>query len=127
MTISSGVIIGQAINFVGMPVIGRLYAPEDIMVELYENRCISKCDYVIAATPHIADRCRKHNKNTTVIANYPIISKEKEEDSCKTCVSLQNPKEHDLDSINLCYCGGMPEARNISMYVKAMECAEKNT
>lgn len=32
LTISSGVIIGQAINFVGMPVIGRLYAPEDIMV-----------------------------------------------------------------------------------------------
>lgn len=91
------------------------------MVERYENHCISKCDYVIAATPHIADRCRKHNKNTTVIANYPIISKEKEEDSCKTCVSFQNPKEHDLDSINLCYCGGMSEARNISMYVKAME------
>lgn len=34
---------------------------------------------------------------------------------------MQNPKEHDLDSINLCYCGGMSEARNISMYVKAME------
>lgn len=30
ITLSSGVILGQAINFVGMPVIGRLYAPEDI-------------------------------------------------------------------------------------------------
>ncbi len=29
--------------------------------------------------------------------------------------------ERDLDNINLCYCGGMSEARNISMYVKAME------
>ena len=70
MTISSGVIIGQAINFAGMPVIGRLYAPEDIMVELYENRCISKCDYVIAATPHIADRCRNIIK---ILLSLPII------------------------------------------------------
>lgn len=30
ITLSSGVILGQAINFIGMPVIGRLYAPEDI-------------------------------------------------------------------------------------------------
>ena len=29
-TLSTGVIVGQAINFSGMPIIGRLYTPEDI-------------------------------------------------------------------------------------------------
>lgn len=41
--------------------------------ERYENRCVSAVDGVISVTPHICDRLRAQNKNTEMVANFPII------------------------------------------------------
>lgn len=93
------------------------------LVEIYENYHIKKADYIITATPHIAERCRKLSKNVECIANYPIIHEngkadEEFDESEKTGESIS---ETHLKEPILCYCGSMTEDRNISMYVKMME------
>lgn len=82
--------------------------------EAYEDYYIKKADYIITATPHIAERCEKLAENVKCIANYPVIHS-------NGGTSIGKPFENALKAPILCYCGEVSEARNITMYVKMME------
>ena len=60
-------------------VLGTLLAR---IIEIYENYCIRKADYVITATPYIEKRCKRLTSTVCCIANYPIINKISNE-SCR--------------------------------------------
>lgn len=101
-------------------IIGKLLVG---VLDKYENYCIKKSDYVITATPYIEKRCKKITDKVECVANYPILVQEKnnrgdrgETDGGVAGTSLKRPV--------LCYCGGLSEDRNISMYVEMMKCIE---
>lgn len=90
--------------------------------EAYENYCIKRADYIITATPHIAERCKKLTENVECIANYPIVQE-------KSNLGAQEETDKNisgnfLKAPILCYCGEVSEDRNVSMYVKMMEYIE---
>lgn len=80
------------------------------ITEIYENYCIRKADYVITATPHIEERCKKLTNTVTCIANYPIIYNDKND--TKSFVEREKI---------VCYTGGISETNGVFSIVKAME------
>lgn len=91
-------------------VLGTLLAR---IIEIYENYCIRKADYVITATPYIEKRCKRLTSTVCCIANYPIINKISNE-SCREVAG------NIVKASQICYCGSLTEDRNISMYVRMM-------
>lgn len=77
--------------------------------ELYEKYALTKFDYIITATPYIRDKFLKINKNSCDINNFPILGE----------LSNGTPWSEKKDEV--CYVGGIGEARGIKEVVKALE------
>lgn len=80
------------------------------LIEKYENLYIKKSHYIIAATPHILERCEKINDNVMLIANYPIIHDNSNDEYLPF---LKREKK-------VCYTGGISETNGIFNIIKAM-------
>lgn len=78
--------------------------------EAFENYCIKKADYIITATPHIAERCKKLTGNVECIANYPIVYSDRKAE-----------KWFEEREKIICYTGGISESNGIFNIVKAMQ------
>ncbi len=78
-------------------------------IEFYEDRIAKTLDYIFAATPFIADRFRKVNKNTTDIKNYPLLE---ENTSPTDFYSKEN---------EICYVGGISEYRGIFELIESLK------
>lgn len=86
-----------------------LRRPLAAVVEWYENRVARRLDAIITATPHIAERFRRYNPNTTDVRNYPL----QEEFA---------PVEHSLKPTppHLCYTGGISAIRGAGEMMEAI-------
>ena len=80
--------------------------------EIYEKYACKKLDYIITATSYIKDKFLKINKNSCDINNFPILGE----------LSNDIPWSQKKDEV--CYVGGIGEARGIKEMVKAMEFTE---
>ncbi|WHX26171.1 glycosyltransferase family 4 protein [Virgibacillus halodenitrificans] len=74
--------------------------------EKYENSKSKRFDYIIGATPYIANRFSKINPNTIDINNYPLLKELANKEP-----SLKKEKQ-------VCYVGGITPIRGISNIVK---------
>ena len=83
------------------------------IIEIYENYCIRKADYVVTATPHIAKRCKKLTNTVSCIANFPIIYNN------GICVKPFKERERII-----CYTGGITERNGIFNIIEAMQQVE---
>lgn len=77
--------------------------------ELYEKYAMPKFDYIITATPYIRDKFLKINKSSIDINNFPILGE------------LSNKTNWNDKKEEVCYVGGIGEARGIKEMVKALE------
>lgn len=80
-----------------------------IIIEIYENYCIRKADYVVTATPHIEKRCKKLTTSVSCIANFPIIRNKKIDE-----------RPFDERERVACYTGGISETNGIFNIIDAM-------
>lgn len=80
------------------------------IIEIYENYCIKKADYVVTATPHIEQRCKKLTTSVSCIANFPIIHNKK----------INERPFNERDRI-VCYTGGISETNGIFNIIDAMQ------
>ena len=78
-----------------------------LITELTENRNAKKCDAVVAATEHIAERFTGLGIKTEVVRNYPQVSDE---------APVRNPVPN-----TICYVGTVFKARGITQLVQAVE------
>lgn len=77
--------------------------------EKYEKYAFKKFDAMLGATPYIADKIKKINKNSHNINNFPIIGE------------LDNNEDWDNKKSEICYVGGSSVIRGIYQMVDAME------
>jgi len=82
------------------------------ILKTYEKYACKKLDYIITATPYIRDKFLRINKNSCDINNFPILGE----------LSNDIPWSQKKDEV--CYVGGIGEARGIKEMVKAMEFTE---
>lgn len=75
----------------------------------YEKYAFKKFDAMLGATPYIADKIKKINKNTYNINNFPIIGE------------LDNNEDWYNKKNEICYVGGSSVIRGIYQMVDAME------
>lgn len=80
-----------------------------VWVEKFENRRAARLDYLITATPFIADRFKAVNHRTTDVKNYPLA-----EEFLATSGNKPMP-------YHLCYVGGLTAIRGIRELVTAVE------
>ena len=80
------------------------------IVEIYEKYCIKRADYVIAATPHIRQWCKKSTSKVALVANYPVIHDR-----------VDNKKPFTEREKILCYTGGISEINGIFNIMDAMQ------
>ncbi len=78
----------------------------------FESYIVKRLDAVVAATPHIANKLSKSNKNTCVVKNYPILD--------DILAYTQNNKYYEKGNA-VCYVGGLTEQRGISDIVAAID------
>jgi len=79
------------------------------IVEIYENNTSKKLDYIFTATPFIANRFLKLNKNTIDIRNYPLL-----EENTK-------PADFSTKENEICYVGGISEYRGIYELIESLQ------
>jgi glycosyltransferase involved in cell wall biosynthesis len=77
------------------------------LAEWYENRQAARVDYVVAATPHIAERFRQVNRNVTDVRNHSIPGEFLE--------VLPMPQEVP----HFCYIGGISLIRGVREMIMA--------
>ncbi len=77
--------------------------------ELIESFSARHFDAIVAATPFIAKRYEKQNKNSVDINNYPIVAEVKEIDSWKTRKN------------EICYVGGIAQVRGVEELIDALD------
>jgi len=77
------------------------------LAEWYENKQASRLDYVVAATPHIAERFRRVNSNVEDVRNHSIPAEFPE--------VLHLPQ----DVPHLCYIGGISLIRGVREMITA--------
>jgi glycosyltransferase involved in cell wall biosynthesis len=83
----------------------------------YEKFVCSKFDAIVTATPYIANRFLKINKNTIDVKNYPILN---------DILSHTSDRNYFIDEKKLCYVGGLTEQRGITDIISAMDkCSAK--
>ncbi|WP_067729071.1 glycosyltransferase family 4 protein [Oceanobacillus damuensis] len=82
------------------------------LFELYENKQAKKFDFVVGATPHIANRFLKKNKNTIDINNYPLLNE------------LVSTDKTESKNRQVCYVGGINTIRGIHSIIKASTLVE---
>ena len=75
--------------------------------EKYENYAIKKFDYILTATPFIANKLKTYNENTIDINNYPILDE------------LFSINEKDVKKNQLSYVGGISKPRGILQIIEA--------
>lgn len=83
--------------------------PLSLFAERFENRRAAAVDYVITATPVIAQRFRMVNPNTTDVRNYPIPEEFLAEHSKKTAPP------------SICYIGGVTGIRGAFEMIKVLD------
>ena len=84
-------------------------------VGLYQTNILKRLDGIISVSPHICQRLKKHNDNTIMITNYPIVRTEQnmtaaQQDKTKSDSALvfaggiTNQWQHDivLDALSFC-------------------------
>lgn len=76
----------------------------------YEEYCMKRADYVIAATQHIEQRCRKITPTVRLVANYPLLR------GYNSNVTSFEKREKIV-----CYTGGLAEINGTFNMIKAME------
>ncbi len=81
-------------------------------IERYENRRASRVDYVITATPFIAERFRKVNPKTGYVRNYPIPEE------------FDLPKKELSGPPHVCYVGGIAAIRGAKEMIAAIDGCE---
>ena len=81
--------------------------------EWYQQRTLSKFDYVIAATPYICDKFLKVNPKIININNFPRI-----EEAINTCVWKKKKNE-------VAYVGGISKKRGIEEIISALSYTKK--
>jgi len=86
------------------------------MAEIAENLSAGLFSAVIAATPSIADRFRKWNKNCSIVQNYPLP-----EDFLAPAPGTWTDR-----SPTVGYVGGMTDIRGIREMVQARDCLPKS-
>ncbi len=80
-----------------------------LSTEYYENYVCGRLDGLVAATPTIAKRFAKVQKNVATVNNYPLLKEFDQEPN------LNMEKEN-----YICYVGGLTEVRGVTAMVKAM-------
>ncbi len=88
---------------------GKLRRPLASMTERFENRVARRLDFIITATPHIADRFIRLNQNTIDVRNYPLHEEFTPVDS--------NKKPYPP---HLCYAGGISAIRGAREMIEAI-------
>lgn len=80
------------------------------IIEVFENYVARRVDYVITATPFIAERFVKINPNTIDINNFPLLSE----------IDIQETDEP-RDSKKVCFIGGISKIRGIHELVESLD------
>ncbi len=80
------------------------------VIEWYEDSVARKVNFVITATPFIAERFKKINSNTLDINNFPLLSEIDVQDS-----------ENNRDPKKICFIGNISRIRGIQELVQSLE------
>jgi glycosyltransferase involved in cell wall biosynthesis len=80
------------------------------LLEVIENSCARRFDFIVAATPHIRDRFRRAGCRSADIKNYPVLD---EFDPNRVSVARKRNQ--------VCYVGGISKARGLFEMIRAAE------
>ena len=82
-----------------------------------EAYVVRSLDAVVTATPYIANKISKHNKNTRDVRNYPILD--------NILILTKNISYFQKEN-TVCYVGGLTEQRGISDMIEAIDNCPSN-
>lgn len=96
-------------QILGKPYLGKIQAQVvSRLFSIFENFACKRFDGVIAATPYIADKFSRINKNVVAVNNFPVIGE------------LEPSTSQDRSGREICYVGGLTRVRGISEIVAAL-------